>query len=142
MKEKSLKNLAILVSEKFKEHHLECILVGGACVTIYSQNRYQSYDLDYVTYEDRSKIKSTLKELGFVQKGRYFYHPDSAFFIEFVTPPVSVGKETIKNYNYLGAITLLSPTDCVKDRLASFYYWNDRQALEQATMVCKAQKNV
>ena len=109
---------------------------------IYSQNRYQSYDLDFVTYEDRGKIKSALEELDFVQKGRYFHHPDSIFFIEFVTPPVSVGKETIKKYNHLGAIILLSATDCVKDRLASFYYWNDRQALEQATMVCKAQKNV
>lgn len=32
-------------------------MVGGACVTIYSANRYQSYDLDYVTYEDMKKIK-------------------------------------------------------------------------------------
>ncbi len=32
---------------------------------------------------------------------------------------------------------LLSPTDCVKDRLAAFYHWNDRQALEQAVLVCK-----
>jgi hypothetical protein len=33
-------------------------------------------------------------------------------------------------------LKLLSPTDCVKDRLAAYYYWNDRQSLEQAILVC------
>ncbi len=31
-----------------------------ACVTIYSENRYQTYDLDYVTYEDIRKVKKAL----------------------------------------------------------------------------------
>ena len=39
-----------------------------------------------------------------------------------------------------GKIVLLTPTDSVKDRLASFFHWNDPQALEQALMVAKAQK--
>ncbi len=34
-------------------------------------------------------------------------------------------------------LRLLSPTDCVKDRLAAYYHWNDRQSLEQAVLVCK-----
>lgn len=33
-------------------------------------------------------------------------------------------------------LRLLSVTDCVKDRLAAFYHWGDRQALDQAIMVC------
>jgi hypothetical protein len=33
----------------------------------------------------------------------------------------------------------LSPTDCVKDRLSAYYYWNDRQSLEQAILI--AQEN-
>ena len=40
----------------------------------------------------------------------------------------------------LGEIKLLTPTDCVKDRLASFYFWNDWQSLDQAIMVCKKEK--
>jgi hypothetical protein len=35
---------------------------------------------------------------------------------------------------------MLSATDCVRDRLAAFYYWEDRQALEQAILVCLAQR--
>jgi hypothetical protein len=34
-----------------------------------------------------------------------------------------------------GVLRLLSPTDCVKDRLAAYYHWNDRQGLNQAVMV-------
>ena len=37
----------------------------------------------------------------------------------------------------VGALQLLLPTDCVKDRLASFFYWNDAQSLDQALMVAE-----
>ncbi len=30
--------------------------------------------------------------------------------------------------------------DSVKDRLAAFYHWNDRQGLEQAINICSEQK--
>ena len=37
-----------------------------------------------------------------------------------------------------GSLRLLSPTDCVKDRLAHYYHWKDRQCLDQAVMVATA----
>ncbi|HNM37262.1 MAG TPA: hypothetical protein PKI33_09370, partial [Anaerolineales bacterium] len=40
----------------------------------------------------------------------------------------------------IGTLRVLSPTDCVKDRLCAFYFWNDLQGLEQATLVTKSQK--
>lgn len=55
-----------------------------------------------------------------------------------------MGSEPIEETNELtfetGILTLLSPTDCVKDRLAAYYYWDDLQALEQAKMVAKNHK--
>jgi hypothetical protein len=48
----SLKDLAGYISEELKKRGIDTILVGGACVTIYSNNKYQSYDLDYITYDD------------------------------------------------------------------------------------------
>jgi len=44
----TLKEFAAIVSKKLKEHKLDCTLVGGACVSIYSHNRYQSFDLGTV----------------------------------------------------------------------------------------------
>jgi len=34
-------------------------------------------------------------------------------------------------------LCLLTPTDCVKDRLAAYFFWNDLQSLGQAVMVVK-----
>jgi len=52
--------------------------------------------------------------------------------INFGSEPVREIAE-IKREN--SRLKLLSPTDCVKDRLAAFYHWNDRQCLEQAILV-------
>ncbi len=35
---------------------------------------------------------------------------------------------------------MITPTDCVKDRLAAYYYCNDPQSLEQALMMAQAQE--
>lgn len=114
--------------------------MGGACVTIYSQNRYQSYDLDFVVYEDIKKVKQVLKELGFHEKNGYFHHDHCKWIIEFVSAPVAIGKEIISNFQELqvatGTIKMLRAEDSVKDRLASYFYWNDRQGLDQAIAIC------
>jgi len=34
---------------------------------------------------------------------------------------------------------VISPTDCVKDRLSAFYHWGDRQCLAQAILVANSQ---
>lgn len=38
-----------------------------------------------------------------------------------------------------GVLTQISPTDCIKDRLAAFCHWGDRQALAQAVLVAAHQ---
>jgi hypothetical protein len=140
----SIAELAALVNTKFAEHNMKTILVGGACVAIYSDNRYLSYDLDFVTFETKGNIKKALSELGFEPKGKHFVHRDCPYLIEFVSPPIAIGEELIDKFKTLttqfGWLELLTPIDCVKDRLASFFHWQDRQALEQAVLVFKNQK--
>jgi len=140
----TLKELAGYISEELRKQGIETILVGGACVTIYSDNRYQSYDLDYITYEDMKKVKKALKGLGFNEKGRCYYHEGCQWFVEFVSPPVAIGNEFIREFSYVatpfGTIKLLRSVDSVKDRLGSYYHWNDKQGLEQAIQICLEQK--
>lgn len=140
----SISELAALVHSEFEKRHMKTILVGGACVAIYSNHKYMSHDLDFVTYETKGRIKEVLSELGFEPIGKYFAHSKCPFYIEFVTPPVAVGDEEVHQFKTLstpfGRLEMLTPTDCIKDRLASFYHWDDRQAFEQALMVFFAQK--
>lgn len=108
----TIKELAAIIFKKFKEYKLDSVLVGGACVSIYSKNKYQSYDLDYVTYENMTLITKALNELGFKKEGKHFAHKQCPLFIEFVTPPVAIGTEYINKFNYiktkLGEIKLLT----------------------------------
>lgn len=136
-----LKELASLIYETLKSSGINAVLVGGACVSIYSDNRYQSSDLDFATYGELKPIEKALSKLGFKRNGRQFSRPDCPYLIDFVNPPISVGQEAIHKFSILqtstGSLRLLSPTDCVKDRLASFFHWNDLQALEQSLMVAE-----
>lgn len=125
-----------------KDNGIDAVLVGGACVSIYSHNRYQSYDLDFATYHELKLIEKILGQLGFRRTARCFSHPDCPYLIDFVNPPIAIGHESIRSFEILkttaGSLTLLTPTDCVKDRLSAFFHWNDEQALEQALVVAKA----
>lgn len=144
--ELSLPDLAAGVSGACHKDGIDVVLSGGACVSIYTENRYASYDLDFVlrTSVPRKRIRSTMGGLGFKEDGRHFRHPDTPYIIEFLSPPLSVGEEPVREVRELrtrnGTLRLLSPTDCVKDRLAAYYHWNDRPSLEQAILVCKAAK--
>ena len=140
-----IKDLAALVCHKLNEKDIDAVLVGGACVSIYTENKYVSYDLDFVSYARLKDITEVLTELGFKREStRHFVREDCPYFIEFVAPPLSIGSERVKKEEKIktrfGSVTLLTSTDSVKDRLAAYYHWNDPQALEQAIMVAKAQK--
>jgi len=144
-KDLSLKDFAIFISDFLRREGIETLLSGGACVAIYTKNKYMSYDLDFVLAagDDNRRARKCLEAIGFAQKGRYLVPKDSKFFIDFVSPPASVGEEPVKDVAEIRKgkriLRLLSASDCVKDRLAAFYHWDDRQTLEQAVMVANAQ---
>ena len=138
----SLKDFAFTISDYLIKNGIDVVLTGGACVVIYTGHKYMSYDLDFVLLSsDKHKhVRHLLQDVGFYEEGRYFKHPDSEFFIDFLPPPLSVGEEPVKEISEIKregyTLRLISPTDCVKDRLAAFYHWDDRQSLEQAVLVC------
>lgn len=140
-----IKKLAAIISDHLKKNGIEVVLVGGACVSLYSKNKYISYDIDLITDSSIKTIIPVLEELGFKNTGsRLFENSQCKFLIDFPAPPVSIGDKPVSEFNYLntrfGTICLLTPTDCVKDRLAAYFFWNDLQSLDQAVMVAKRNK--
>jgi hypothetical protein len=136
----SLSELAAIVSTALTKAGLEAVLSGGSVVTIYSNNEYQSHDLDFVTAEKMNDLNAVMSSLGFEkQSGRHFTHPVSEWFVEFPSAPLAVGNEPVKKWDQLktkaGVIQILTPTQSVMDRLAGFYAWKDKQNFEQAVMV-------
>lgn len=140
-----IRQAAAAVYSHLAKNGLDAVLVGGACVSIYSRNRYQSLDLDFIPNASEKQIKNALAEIGFVQAGgRHFDHPQCRYFVEFISPPVAVGAEIIRKFNVIdtpaGRLKLLTPTDCLKDRLAAYVHWKDRQSFEQAKLVAKGNR--
>jgi hypothetical protein len=137
----TLCELAAYVCSHLDSRGIHVILSGGGCVAIYTSDRYTSMDLDFIDrlYTTRRQLKAALAEIGFNEKDRYFIHPDTQFFLEFPSGPLAVGNEPVAMIEVLhletGTLRLLSPSDCVKDRLSAFYHWNDRQCLQQAVWV-------
>jgi len=138
--------LAAYVQEALKQAGMDMVMTGGAVVALYSKDKYTSLDIDLVDmgFGSAKQIKATMQKLGFEQPGKHFAHPDSSYLVEFVAGPLSVGEEVIQKVNSVplktGVLRVISPTDCVKDRLAAFYYWGDRNSLEQAILVGRAQR--
>lgn len=141
VREMSQIELAAFVQSNLRENGVEVILSGGASVAFYSSNQYVSMDVDLVNayFAKHQILETVMKSLGFTEKGRYFIHPDTNFFVEFPVGPLAVGKEPVKKIDEFslptGTLRIISPTDCVKDRLLGYFYWGDRQSLEQAVTV-------
>lgn len=138
--------LAAFIQDSLQAEGIQVVLSGGSAVSFYSSNKYVSKDLDLINigFARQSRIRSVMEKLGFQEQGRYFIHPETTFFVEFPDGPLSVGEEPVKEVNEFelatGTLKVLSPTDCVKDRLCAFYFWNDLQGLEQAVLVAKSQQ--
>lgn len=144
IREMSQIELAAFVQTHLQAEGVSVILSGGASVAFYSDNQYVSADLDLICtlFTQQRLIEEVMQALGFVQKGRYFMHPDTKFFVEFPPGPLSVGKEPVQKIEEFeletGTLKIISPTDCVKDRLLAYFHWGDRQSLEQAVLVARA----
>lgn len=138
--------LAAFIDSHLREKGIHIVLSGGASVAIYSNYQYVSKDLDLIARFsiDHKKVESVMKEIEFQRQGNYYYHPDTSYFVEFISGPPSVGQDRIGKINEItmetGKIRLLSPTDSVKDRIAAFYHWGDRQSLEQALLVAQSRE--
>ena len=52
--------LAVLVSQTLEEAGITATLVGGAAVSIHSDNEYKSMDLDFVTAAMRDSLVAAL----------------------------------------------------------------------------------
>ena len=138
------KQFAGAVVSQLKKHNISSVLVGGACLSIYTNNRHESKDLDFISPDSVESIVKALGEIGFERNGRSFNHPASKLYVEFPSGPVAIGNTIpLKPEGKLKVngttITMLSPTQCVMDRLAAWFAWNDRRSLIHALWVCEAQ---
>jgi hypothetical protein len=149
-KSSTLQDVALEVCSVLRERGLRVILVGGSAATYYSKNAYQSDDVDFVAHFDvdatrQSEVIGVMKELGYELRGNAFEHRSgNKYTIEFPKGPPAVSGDVLEAFNTVRergkTLEIITPTDCVRDRLAHYFFWNDRTALQAAVDVARAQR--
>lgn len=143
IKEMSMAELAGYICQHLEDKGIQTVLSGGFCVEIYSKGKYTSDDIDLIDRYNggHREIKNAMVALGFKEHNRYFVHTDTEYFIEFPRGPLAVGQQRVDQIATrlyeTGTLKLLTPTDCIKDRLAAYFHWDDLQSLEQAVWVAE-----
>lgn len=143
----TIKELAAYVSQALESAGIMATLSGGAAVSLYTNNRYQSHDLDFVTAERRQQLLAAVAPLGFVlaRDQRHFTHADTELFLEFPAAPLGFGNRSVRHEDIpkletpWGPLRIITPTQCVMDRLAAWWHWHDRPSWDQAVWVAASQ---
>jgi hypothetical protein len=140
----TLMDIAFEVCSELDREGITAVLVGGSAAQFYAPERYQSHDADFVItmQRDGSAGASVMKRLGFEAEDLLYVHPRSVFTVEFPPGPLSVGGDTVRSWEtvFRGGrlLHVVSRTDCVRDRLAAWYFWGDGGSLYVACDVAKS----
>lgn len=149
----TLTELAAIVSDTLERAGIVATLSGGAAVSIYTENRYVSQDLDFVTIALVNELKIALIPLGFTHAGQprlsVFDHPNTKLYLEFPPAPLSFGGTYVDPSQCailktdVGDLRIITPTHSVMDRLIAAAAWNEPQSLAQALLIVEhQQKNI
>jgi hypothetical protein len=143
----SLRDVAFIVCTALERSGVTAVLTGGSAATVYAPDAYQSADLDFVVEfraEDADPVKA-LTGLGYHLKGDHYVHAENPLPLEFPKGPLAVGGDLIREWETFRdgdlLLHIIEPTDCCRDRLAGFLFWNDRGSLDQAVAVARAQEH-
>ena len=134
----TLEDVAAIISTALEPASIAATLSGGAAVSIYSNNEYQSKDLDFVTAALVADLAPVLEGLGFEHTGvprmSQFSHPLIEWFVEFPPTPISFGHLYVTHEQCAvidlpaGQLRIVTPTQSVMDRLAAAVAWKDAQS--------------
>lgn len=141
--ESTLADVCFAVSTALEARGMPGVLTGGSAAAVYAPQAYMSYDADFVLENDDplDEIAIALRPIGFQREGRsrIFSHAKSRFTVDFPKGPLAVGGEYVRETRVLEhgdlRLRILTRVDCIRDRLAHFYHWNDYTALNAAVGV-------
>ena len=147
----TMAEVAAIVSEALDAAGIVATLSGGSAVSAYTENRYESEDLDFVTAALLEELIPVLEPLGFVHTGSprlsVFEHPATRWYLEFPPAPLSFGgtyvdaAECAVLSTPAGNLRIITATQSVMDRLIAAASWRDAPSLDQAVLVATHQSD-
>jgi hypothetical protein len=144
----TLEDVCFAVAAVLDRFSIRGVLTGGSAATIYAPQVYASMDADFVLVDlvERERLREALASVGFVPSASagMFEHARCRYTVDFPKGPLAVGGDYIHETATIQrgdvSLRILTPTDCVRDRLAHFYHWDDYTALNAAVGVARSQR--
>lgn len=145
----SLEDVCFVISSVLERYSIVAVLTGGSAATIYAPAVYTSYDADFVltNYPERERLDKALAEIGYVRSNvpGMYEHPATPYTLDFPRGPLAVGGDYVHETSVLERgdqrLRILTVTDCIRDRLAAFYHWDDYTSLKAAVGVARAHRD-
>ncbi|HEX3671779.1 MAG TPA: hypothetical protein VHT92_08780 [Candidatus Cybelea sp.] len=137
----SLEDVCFAVCTSLEQAGTVAVLTGGSAATYYAPASYQSGDADFIIRfsSDLGRAGDAIRALGYREVGGTYHHATNIFTVEFPPGPLAIGGDIVRSYETVTRddeiLYVLSRTDCVRDRLAAFYFFSDRSALAAAVAV-------
>jgi hypothetical protein len=120
------------------------VLTGGSAATYCAPAAYQSGDADFIIKfsMDVTSAADAIRNLGYREAGGSYFHDENLFTLEFPPGPLAIGDDLVRSHETVQRgdeiLHVLTRTDCVRDRLASFYFFTDRSAFAAAIAVARS----
>jgi len=136
-----ISQVAAIISGCMDEEGYDPVLTGRSCAAIYAGSSIHPKTLDFVARDFTiEEVAKTMAGVGFLDSGhRTFSNKYCPYEVLLMPYPVRVGDDVVSDAKVMrtakGSLKLLTPTDCVRQRLSMFYRWNDRDALDDALKV-------
>lgn len=145
----TLQDVVFEVAAALERHGIDGVLTGGSAAAVYAPHSYSSFDADFVleSTPPEKAIDAAVAEIGFKPTATVgmFKHARSKYTVDFPRGPLAVGGDYVHETATIERgdtrLRILTPTDCVRDRLAHLYHWNDYHALSAAAAVARAHRD-
>ena len=140
-----LKETAAAVFGRLSANGHDPMLCGQSCAAIYGGSGIKAGGIEIAIREfSLGPVGKLMSELGFAHKeARTFSCDVSPFEVTLLAAPLMIGDDSVSGSRTIktkmGPLKLVTPTDCVRQRLSKFYRWGDRAALSDAVQVAKRQ---
>jgi hypothetical protein len=138
----TIPELTAIVYDHLTKNGISALLVGGSVVSIYTDNKYESEDLDFISPHDHQEILEVMSKIEFTPQpkgNKNLSHPHCPITVEFPARTAIIGSAPEKVTHEVEInnvkVRMLSPTQSVMDRLAAYIAWKDVQGLDQAEWI-------
>lgn len=142
----SFREVAAVIAAKLAENGHEAVLTGKSCAAFYCGNASDINSIEFAIrrFEPESVFK-VMSAMGFYPRDDHtFASKKIAYEVVLFPMPIAIGDDVANEVGVVrtkkGPLKVLTPTDCLRQRLSIYYRWGEELAFAQAVKIARSHK--